>query len=441
MLKQAIVLGGGIAGLLTANVLARHFEKVILVENDRFTNDCKVRKGTPQANHVHLLLAKGKEILQDFFPELEDEIVKNGAIKIDFLNDSRYRLPSGWAPKFESEIITFTCTRTLLENTIRNQIQKNSKIKIKDDTQVTSLVLEESNKISLNTKDGQNICGDLIVDCTGRNTKTPAWLEEIGLSRPKETKIDSFVGYATRRYVPPQNDKRTWKMLAILNKPITNPRTGVIYPIEDGKWLVGLYGIGKDNHPPTDEKGFLEFTRHLESTELYDALRDATPDSEIHGYKVDGSRKFHYEDMSLWPENFIVLGDAVSVFNPFYGQGITSAALSVRALENLLKNNKMGKDFATTFQKTLAKTVSLPWVLGTSEDLRWPTTLGKKPNAVTRMVQNHAQRVLLLAPKSRLATKSFLQMMHMMKTPLIIFHPILLLHVVMNSFSQNNSQN
>ena len=55
------------------------------------------------------------------------EIVKKGANKIDFLNDSRYRLPSGWAPKFNSGIITFTCTRTLLENTIRNQILKISK--------------------------------------------------------------------------------------------------------------------------------------------------------------------------------------------------------------------------------------------------------------------------------------------------------------------------
>ena len=438
MLGIAIVLGGSIAGLLTAHVLSRHFEKVIMIEKDNFTDISKIRKGTPQANHVHLLLVKGREILQGFFPELEDELVKNGANKIDFLNESRYRLPSGWAPKFESEIITFTCTRTLLENTIRHQILKNSKIKIKKNTQVTSFILEGSNKISLGTKDNQTIRGDLIVDCTGRNTKTPAWLDEIGFLRPKETRIDSFVGYATRRYIPSKNDKRTWKMLAILNKPVTNPRTGLIYPIEGGKWLVGLYGIGKNNHPPTDEKGFLEFTQNLESMELYDALRDATPDSEIYGYKIQGSRKFHYDEMSKWPENFIVIGDAVSVFNPFYGQGITSAALSAQTLENLLKNNKMEKGFTTKFQKTLAKTVSLPWVLGTSEDLRWPTTLGKKPNTVTRIVQNHAQKILLLAPKSRLATKSFLQMMHMIKSPMIIFHPILLLHLIVNSFRQNN---
>ena len=434
VLRKAIVIGGSIAGLLASRVLSDHFEEVILIEKDNYIENGKVRNGTPQANHIHILLVKGRKILEDFFPELDKDLVKNGANKIDFLNDTRYRLPSGWAPKFDSGIITFTCTRTLLENTIRQQIQKNSKIKIEKNMYITSLVLKKPNKISLKTKEGKEIQGDLIVDCTGRNTKTPSWLEDIGFPKPRETKIDSFVGYATRRYIPTKNDNnRKWKMLAILNKPITNPRTGVIYPIEDGKWLVGLYGIGKNHHPPTDEKGFLEFTKHLESRELYDALKDATPDSEIHGYQVQGSRKYHYEEISSWPDNFIVLGDAVSVFNPFYGQGITSAALGAKAIDDMLKNRKMKKGFALKFQKRLAKAVSIPWILGTSEDLRWPTTLGKKPDMITRLVQNHAQKVLLLAPKSTLATKSFLQMMHMIKSPAIIFHPLILFQLITNS--------
>ncbi len=436
MLEKAIIVGGGIAGLLAAHVLSDYFKEVVLIEKDEYKENGKIRQGTPQANHVHILLVKGKEILEDFFPELEKDLLKKGAKKIDFLNDSRYRLPSGWAPKFDSGIITFACTRTLLENTIRYQIQKNPSIKIVENTHIDSLKLEKSNKISLKTKEGKEIHGNLIVDCTGRNTKTPLWLENVGFPKPKETKIDSFVRYSTRRYVPSKKD-RQWKMLVILNKPTTNPRIGGIYPIEDGKWLVGLYAIGK-NYPPVDEKGFLEFTKHLESRELYDALKDAIPDSEIYGYKVQGSRKYHYEEMTEWPENFIVLGDAVSVFNPFYGQGITSAALGAKTLDDMLKNNKMEKDFTRKFQKQLAKTVSLPWILGTSEDLRWPTTKGKRPDTITRMVQNHAQKVLLLAPKSTLATKYFLQMMHMIKSPAIIFHPVLLLQLIANSIWKKN---
>ena len=71
-------------------------------------------------------------------------------------------------------------------------------------------------------------------------------------------------------------------------------------------------------------------------------------------------------------------------------------------------------------------------ILGTSEDIRWPTTIGKKPNAMTKRVQNHAQKVLLLGPKSRLATKSFVKMMHMISSPAIIFHPVILLQLIAN---------
>ena len=162
VLGKAVVIGGSIAGLLTARVLSDHFQKVILIERDRYEdNNNKVRKGTPQANHVHLLLAKGREILQDFFPEIEQDLVKNGANKIDFLNDGRYRLPSGWAQRFESGVTTITCTRTLLENTIRRQVQKITSIIIKENTFITSFVLENSNKISLDTLDGKKIHADL----------------------------------------------------------------------------------------------------------------------------------------------------------------------------------------------------------------------------------------------------------------------------------------
>ena len=212
-------------------------------------------------------------------------------------------------------------------------------------------------------------------------------LENIGYPKLTETRVDSFIGYATRRYIPPKNVERKWKMLSILSNPTTNPRLGAIYPIEDGKWLVFLSGIGKV-YPPTNEEGFLEFAKNLESEELYGAMRDAIPDSEIYGYRVQGSRRFHYEAMSSWPENFIVLGDAAAVFNPFYGQGITSTALGVKVLDSMLRNQNFDKTFTKTFQKRLAKTISLPWILGTSEDLKWPTTVGKRPNTITRMMQN-----------------------------------------------------
>jgi len=83
MPEKAIVIGGSIAGLLAARVLSDHFEEVVLLEKDNFTDDGKARNGAPQANHVHILLVKGKEILQEFFPELEMNLIKRGTAKIE----------------------------------------------------------------------------------------------------------------------------------------------------------------------------------------------------------------------------------------------------------------------------------------------------------------------------------------------------------------------
>jgi 2-polyprenyl-6-methoxyphenol hydroxylase-like FAD-dependent oxidoreductase len=432
MLRKSVIIGGSISGLLCAHVLSNYCDEVIIVEKDKLCSNSGIRKGVPQANHIHLLLVKGKEILLEFFPELEKALLKKGANKIDFLNDGKYLLPSGWAQRFESGVVTITCTRNLLEETIREQLAKVPKIKIKDETIIDSFELETSNKISLKTSNGHKITADLVVDCSGRNTKTPNWLEGIGFSKPKETRVDSFVGYATRKFVPPKNFDKYWKMLVILNNPVSNPRAGIIYPIENGKWLVGLSGIGKD-YPAVDEEGFLDFAKSLESPELYESIKSASPDSDIFGYQIQGSRKYHYEEMQEWPDNLIVVGDAVSVFNPFYGQGITSASLGVNLLDNMLKKSKFNSDFAKKFQRKLSHVISLPWVLGTSEDLRWPTTIGRRPNWITRFIQYHAQKVLLLGPNSTLATKSFLQMMHMIKSPLIIFHPLILLQLATKS--------
>lgn len=59
----AIIIGGGIAGLLAARVLCGHFKKVIIIEKDKYPSQAGPRNGTPQSNHVHVLLIKGKEIL------------------------------------------------------------------------------------------------------------------------------------------------------------------------------------------------------------------------------------------------------------------------------------------------------------------------------------------------------------------------------------------
>src|SRR6516162_1459312 len=53
---HALVIGGSMAGLATARVLADHFERVTLVERDELPDSVEHRKGVPQGRHLHGLL-------------------------------------------------------------------------------------------------------------------------------------------------------------------------------------------------------------------------------------------------------------------------------------------------------------------------------------------------------------------------------------------------
>jgi hypothetical protein len=112
---------------------------------------------------------------------------------------------------------------------------------------------------------------ELIVDTSGRNSETPNWVEDMGLGRPKETRINSYIGYSTRRFkIPPSianHHLSDWKAMIIFTKPPTNPRMGVIYPVEENNWLVGLLGIGK-TYPPVKESEFMKYVQDLEVRDM-----------------------------------------------------------------------------------------------------------------------------------------------------------------------------
>ena len=63
--EHAVVLGGSMAGVLAARVLADFYERVTVVERDVLPDDPGQRRGVPQARHAHGLLARGSQILDE----------------------------------------------------------------------------------------------------------------------------------------------------------------------------------------------------------------------------------------------------------------------------------------------------------------------------------------------------------------------------------------
>src|ERR1700733_13159664 len=77
--RRAIVIGGSIAGLLAARVLADHYEEVVVLERDELPEHATQRKGTPHAIHPHGLLARGLHVLEELFPGFTNALLAHGA--------------------------------------------------------------------------------------------------------------------------------------------------------------------------------------------------------------------------------------------------------------------------------------------------------------------------------------------------------------------------
>src|SRR5262245_11160295 len=102
--RHAVVLGGSMAGLMAARVLADHVDRVTVVERDRFPEAPGPRKGAPQARHAHVMLTRGREVMEELFPGLGDELTGAGAPFLDAGGDVAWHTAAGWAVRYRAGV-------------------------------------------------------------------------------------------------------------------------------------------------------------------------------------------------------------------------------------------------------------------------------------------------------------------------------------------------
>jgi 2-polyprenyl-6-methoxyphenol hydroxylase-like FAD-dependent oxidoreductase len=444
---HAVVVGAGLAGLVAARVLADYFARVTVIDRDHLPARPAPRAGVPQSRHIHILLARGMALLDQLFPGLEGELVAAGAVPIDFPGDALWLSPAGWSQRFRPGLRLVSCTRPLLEWTVRRRLAAATTVSFLEGREATGLTADDDKTavtgVRLRARPhppaaaaaDRILPAALVIDASGRNSPTPEWLGELGYPAPPETTINPFLGYATRAYARPQDATGDWRLLYVQANPPQMGRMGLLLPVEGDRWMVGLAGAGRD-YPPTDEAGFLQFAASLRSPIIHDAIRHARPLSAIHGYRQTDNRWRHYEQAQRWPERLIVLGDAACTFNPIYGQGLTMAALAGVTLNQCLQAHRHSQppgDLAGLARRThraLAHTAAAVWLLATGEDLRYPTTEGARPTLRTRLMHRYLNRLGPVATANRTVNAAFLEVANLVQPPTALFRPSVLLAVL-----------
>jgi 2-polyprenyl-6-methoxyphenol hydroxylase-like FAD-dependent oxidoreductase len=446
---HAIVIGGSIAGLFATRVLSDYFETVTLIERDRMMEERGEHLGVPQSRHTHVLLAKGLEIASQLFPDLVNSLKTKGATELNFSADVRWYHYGGYKVQSQGSVTVLSQSRSLLEAQIRQQVRQLPNVVFLLGHTVDALLstLDRKQVIGVRVKskhpDTQSehldyLSASLVVDSTGRNSCAPKWLQALGYQKLEETKVVVNVGYTTRLYRRAAKDTDQTKGAIISATPPNGKRGGVIAPVEGNAWMVTLAGYLGD-YPPIENKAFLDFSRSLPVPDIYDLIANAEPLAEPIPYKFPSSLRRHYEKLARFPEGYVVIGDALCSFNPIFGQGMTVAALEAQTLgECLRQNHKNLKRLPQKFFAKAAQVIDIPWSMAVGEDIRFPEVIGNR-TFKTSTLNWYTSRIYQATHHDALVYDAFLQVMHMMQSPMVLFNPIFVARVLRASYLHKSS--
>ncbi|MGH0034646.1 MAG: NAD(P)/FAD-dependent oxidoreductase [Myxococcota bacterium] len=381
--EHALVLGAGVAGLLAASVLARRFARVTVVERDGPPDKVAARKGVPQANHIHLLLIRGAQIIERLYPGFFDELEQDGGLVADSTRDLAFYHFGQWQPRGFSGLPTRMQSRALLEWHLYRRTSALPNVDVAHGAEVVEPVLDASARVRgvqlrrQATGETEEVGTDLVVDAAGRASPTPRWLKHAGLERPTESKVGLPITYASRFFEAPA-DHPDWQAMLVYPWAPHEHRGGALYLQEGNRWIATIASYRAET-PPTSDDEFLRFAAGLPNSEIHDQIARATPASPIHTYHYPGARLVHYEKLRETLGRLVVLGDAVASVNPVFGQGMTSAALQVEALAGCLEStSELDAGFECSFARAASRACRQPWFMSTTMDLRYPYAEGDR---------------------------------------------------------------
>lgn len=417
---HAIVMGGSMAGLLAARVLSDHFAQVTLIERDVLPADVANRRGVPQGRHTHGLLASGQDTLRLLFPGLCERLRADGAVFGDILTDVRWFFEGGSLARVATDMQGLMLTRPFLESAIRARVRAIPNVTVRDGCQVTGLLADEGRDTvtGVSLQNGLSLTADLVVDATGRGSKAVEWIRSMGYDAPAEERVEIGLSYTTR-FFKREPHHLDGGLGTIVAPTPDGKRGGVMIAQEGGRWTVTL--ISHFVPAAGEELGaFRSFAAQLPSSAIHDVVRAAEPIGDAFGARFPSSIRRRYERLRRFPEQFVVMGDAVCSFNPIYGQGMSVSALEALALGEVVESGttKAGRRF---FARA-ARIVDSPWTTAVGNDLRMPEAVGPR-SAIGTQISRYVARLQRAAHTDPELAVAFMRVANLLDHPQALFAP------------------
>jgi 2-polyprenyl-6-methoxyphenol hydroxylase-like FAD-dependent oxidoreductase len=443
VVRQAIVLGASVAGLLAARALAPHFDRVLVLDRDSRPYPGHPRQGAPQGHHPHLLLQGGFRALEQMFPGLADETERDGVALLDFAQDVRWRQHGSWKTRFQSGVSAPAQTRPVLEERIRQRVAAMPNVRFAWRSAAVDLSFgpepERVNGVWARLPDEGlvRVEAELVVDASGGGSRLPRWLAARGFEAPPEERDAIDLVYTTGLFRRRSRAARDWRALLLPaeGRKGRAARGGMVLAIDPIYLQVSLHGYGGEE-PPTSLEGFTDYAGSLPCGDIRPVLEEAILVSGLERFAVPAQIRRRYESLRRFPAGLLVIGDAACRLDPAYAQGMTVAALQAQALSAVLARRKRRGAptavLANEYFARAARIVDLPWRMSGAA-ARIAQQSGRERGAAGQLWRWYRRELALAAAEVPAAHRAMLETWHLVAQESRLFRPWLVATVLANA--------
>jgi 2-polyprenyl-6-methoxyphenol hydroxylase-like FAD-dependent oxidoreductase len=338
---RVLVVGGGVAGLGSALVLARGGHEVTVVErddtpmpttaDDAFEWD---RRGAPQVRHSHAFLARLVGLLRRDYADVYAELLREGATEMRFGDDLPPTITDFVAEPDDDDLVMLACRRTTFEWVLRRFALAEGRVTFRTGVGVDGVITDADGAdgdvprvVGVHLADGSQLLADLTVVAAGRRSALTEWLAAAGAAPVSEEIDDTGIVYFSRFYrlLPGQE-----------YPPRSGPIGGDLGYLKYGVFVGDNQTFSVTLATPTDDD---ELRRRLADPVVFDGCARqlvatapwldgrAEPITEQVHVMAGLLNRFrdYVPEGSPVATGIIPVGDAVLCTNPLYGRGCSVA--------------------------------------------------------------------------------------------------------------------
>lgn len=345
-MADVIVVGGGIAGLCGAVLLARDGHQVRLLERDpepppppEDAWDQWTRRGVNQFSMLHFFLPRFREVVEAELPDLAIALEANGALRLNPLTGIPEEITGGVQPG-DDRFTGLTGRRPFVEAIVAAMAAAEPGLEVVRGAAVKGLLAGAPTVGGVPhiqgvvTDDGTERRADLVVDASGRRSPLPGWLAALGARPPVEELEDCGFVYYGRHFRSSDGS-----LPAAFGPPLQqyDSLSLLLLPADNGTWGIGIVASAVD--PAMRAARHLDvWERVVSSYPLAAHWLDGEPISDVAVMaKIEDRYRRYVDAEGPVVTGVVALGDSWACTNPSVGRGASIAMLHAVCLRDVLR--------------------------------------------------------------------------------------------------------